>query len=49
MADLLEPVAGRAMTDTVTKMLHGVFGPSAEVTECEDLSLAPLEADGGQL
>ncbi|MFF2806600.1 SRPBCC family protein [Streptomyces sp. NPDC058000] len=48
MADLLEPVAGRAMTETVTKMLYGVFGPSAEVTECKDLSAAPLEGEGGQ-
>ncbi|WP_079182130.1 type II toxin-antitoxin system RatA family toxin [Streptomyces yunnanensis] len=48
MADLLEPVAGRAMTDTVTKMLHGVFGPDAEVTECQDRSVAPLEGCGDQ-
>ncbi|MER7985253.1 SRPBCC family protein [Streptomyces noursei] len=48
MADLLEPVAGRAMTDTVSKMMHGVFGPTAEVTECQDLAVAPLEGGGGQ-
>src|SRR5437016_2480269 len=47
MADLLEPVAGRAMTDTVTTMLHGVLGPGAEVTECTDLPTAPSEGDGG--
>nr|WP_241778114.1 SRPBCC family protein [Streptomyces sp. CT34] len=48
MADLLEPVADQAMTDTVTKLLHGVFGRNAEVTECRDRSAVPLEGDGGR-
>ncbi|MFI0743097.1 type II toxin-antitoxin system RatA family toxin [Streptomyces sp. NPDC021100] len=44
MADLLEPVAGRAMTSTVSEMLRGVFGPSADVTACGDM---PHAASGG--
>jgi ribosome-associated toxin RatA of RatAB toxin-antitoxin module len=44
MADLLEPVAGRAMMSTVSEMLHGVFGPGVEITACGDL---PAATSGG--
>lgn len=33
MADVLEPVAGRALTNTVISILRGVFGPGVVVTE----------------
>lgn len=47
MADILEPVAAKALTDTLTAMLRGVFGSSTEITDCASGPVAGTEVSGG--
>lgn len=43
LADLLEPIAGQAMLETVTVMLSEVFGSTAEVIHSQDFPVPFLE------
>lgn len=44
MADVLEPVAGQALADTVISILHGVLGARTVVTDRDEQSLLPSGA-----